>query len=302
MVPPAETIRRFNRYYTQRIGILSDRYLGQSRPLAQARVLFEIGEDQLPVSELRIRLGLDSGYLSRLLRSLEREQLVTVIADSSDRRARIAVLTRSGRRELRLLNERSTAAAADLLASLSTPERERLLTAVQAVHRILRNAEVTVDEVDPDSADAQRCLRSYAAELDERFPEGFAVSALMSPEEIRTGAGVCLVARDAHQAVGCGVLRPIDRGTAEIKHLWVAPDARGIGVSRRVLSELERIALARGMTTVRLDTHSVLTEAIHLYRTSGYTEIPAYGTNPHAHVWFEKYVPPVGVEPTLQPF
>ena len=95
MVSPTETIRGFNRYYTQRIGVLSDRYLGQSRPLAQARVLFEIGDDKRPVSELRTRLGLYSGYLSRLLRSLEHQELVTVVADPRDRRARVAVLTRN---------------------------------------------------------------------------------------------------------------------------------------------------------------------------------------------------------------
>lgn len=288
MVPAADTIRRFNRYYTQRIGVLTDRYLGQSRPLAEARVLFEIGEDKRPVSELRTRLGLDSGYLSRLLRSLERQQLITVVADPLDRRARMAVLTRSGRRELRRLNDRSAASAADLLASVSLPDRDRLLTAIHEVHRILRKAEVTIDEVDPASGDAQHCLHAYAAELDERFPEGFALSRLVRPEELRASAGVCLVARDAHQAVACAVLRPVDPGVAEIKHLWVAPDARGLGLSRHLLFELERLALARAMTTVRLDTHSALTEAIHLYRTAGYVEIPAYGTNPHAHVWFEK--------------
>ncbi len=288
MVSPTETIRGFNRYYTQRIGVLSDRYLGQSRPLAQARVLFEIGDDKRPVSELRTRLGLDSGYLSRLLRSLEHQELVTVVADPRDRRARVAVLTRNGRRELRLLNKRSTAAAADLLASVSPADRERLVTAIQEVHRIMRQAEITIEEVDPSRADAQHCLQAYAAELDERFPEGFAVSRLVSPAELRASAGVCLVARDAHQAVACAVLRPIDPDTAEIKHLWVAPDARGLGISRRLLSELERLAAARAMTTVRLDTHSALTEAIQLYRSAGYIEIPAYGKNPHAHVWFEK--------------
>jgi DNA-binding MarR family transcriptional regulator/GNAT superfamily N-acetyltransferase len=291
MANETETVRRFNRYYTRRIGILSDRYLGQNRPLAEARVLFEIGEDERPVGELRRRLGLDSGYLSRLLRSLERQDLVALAADPADRRARIAALTRSGRRELRLLDERSTSAAAELLQSVSEPDRERLLRAIDDVHRILHRAEVTIDDVDPASPDAQRCLIAYADELDERFAEGFARSDLMSPDEIRSG-GVCLVARDAHQAIGCGVLRPIDAGSAEIKHLWVDPAARGLGVSRRLLTELERIALARGLTTVRLDTNSALAEAIQLYRTAGYTEIPAYGANPHAQVWFERRLVP----------
>ncbi|MGH9028119.1 MAG: GNAT family N-acetyltransferase, partial [Acidimicrobiales bacterium] len=132
------------------------------------------------------------------------------------------------------------------------------------------------------------CFLAYAAELDQRFPEGFDQADLVDPEEIQSVGGTYLVARHHQRTIGCGVLRRIDAGSGEIKHLWVDHDVRGLGVSRLLLAQLEQSARAEGMTVVRLDTHATLTEATNLYRTSGYVEIPPYGANPHAHLWFEK--------------
>ncbi len=178
--PHSDVIRRFNRYYIEQIGILSDRYLGQTRPLAEARLLFEIGSQTRPVRELRLGLDLDSGYLARLLRSLEHQGLVTLAADPDDRRARIAMLTAAGTKELRDLNQRADAAADELLGRLSERDRAQVLDAMTSIHRLLRRAEITANEADPGSPDAQRCLLAYADELDHRFPEGFAPSDLVS--------------------------------------------------------------------------------------------------------------------------
>src|ERR687887_2544096 len=97
-----ERVRRFNRTVTQRIGALNDAYLARGRPLGQARVLWEIGPDGADVRSLRARLDLDSGYLSRLLRSLERDRLVVVDADRSDKRVRKVRLTAAGSAEREL--------------------------------------------------------------------------------------------------------------------------------------------------------------------------------------------------------
>src|SRR5881227_2966325 len=94
-----EQVRRFNRVVTERVGALNDRFLGRDRPLGEARLLWEIGLDGCEVRQLRWRLGLDSGYLSRLLRALESDRLVKVEAAGSDRRIRIARLTAAGHRE-----------------------------------------------------------------------------------------------------------------------------------------------------------------------------------------------------------
>lgn len=283
-------VRRFNRYYTERVGVLSDRYLGQRRPLAEARVLFEIGANGRAVRDLRAELGLDTGYLARLLRSLEGQGLVATTTDRSDRRARTASLTRSGMRELDDLNARAEAATDELLSALAPREQDQLLAAMNTMYRLLRGADLSVEECDPDSPEVRGCLLAYAAELDTLFPEGFAISDLISAEEIRSNNGASVIAKDRGRPAGCGVLHELAPGVAEIRHLWISPGLRGIGLARRLLDALEQLALGRGMPTIRLDTHEVLAEAINLYRTSGYVEIAAYDENAHAHHWFEKHL------------
>ena len=287
---PAEdvtAVRQFNRFYTGRVGALSERYLGQRRPLAEARLLFEIGEPGRPLRELRALLGLDSGYLARLLRSLEEQGLVAVTADPADRRSRLARLTSRGRREVHALDARSDGFAEKLLAPLTATERTRLVEAIGTIHRMLRRAAIRIDPVDPGCADARRCLLAYASELRQRFPEGYQTSDLVPVDDIRAH-GACFVAREANWPVACGILRHFDGNIDEIKHLWVDPDVRGVGLSRVLLAALEDAARERGKSIIRLDTHRALTEAIALYRSAGYTEVPRYGTNRHAGLWFEK--------------
>ena len=116
-----QQVRRFNRTVTRRIGVLSDDYLGRGRPLAESRLLFEIGREGADVRDLRERLALDSGYMSRLLRSLEGQGLVASQRGKGDARVRRAVLTRKGRREWGALDRRSEDFATSLLDSLGAP-------------------------------------------------------------------------------------------------------------------------------------------------------------------------------------
>lgn len=283
-------VRRFNRTVTQRVGALQDHFLGRGLPLGAARLLWEIDAGGVDVRTLRARLGLDSGYISRLLRSLEADGLATVVPDGSDRRVRIVRLTAAGRRERRALDEYSDRAAATLLDPLTPGQRERLVTAMADVERLLRLGMVEVTETDPRDPDAQRCLRSYFAELDERFDGGFDAepAAVAADAQFRRPAGMLLVARLGSEPVGCAGMLFVDDDTCYVKRMWVAPSARGMGLARRLLGELETHAAARGATVVRLETNRTLTEAIHLYRTAGYTEVPPFNDEPHAHHWFEK--------------
>jgi DNA-binding MarR family transcriptional regulator len=130
-----DQVRRFNRIVTERVGALNDHFLGRERPLGEARLLWEIGLDGCEVRRLRARLGLDSGYLSRLLRSLEAAGLVKVAAGPGDRRIRVARLTAAGRRERAALDRRSDELAQSLLAPLSLTQRERLVAAMHDVER-----------------------------------------------------------------------------------------------------------------------------------------------------------------------
>ncbi len=130
-------VRRFNRVVTQRVGALSDRFLARNRPLGEARLLWEIGPDGCEVRELRGRLELDSGYVSRLLRALEDDGLVRVTTGPADRRIRVARLTRAGLAERRLLDRRSDELAASLLAPLEESQRSKLVAAMGTVERLL---------------------------------------------------------------------------------------------------------------------------------------------------------------------
>jgi DNA-binding MarR family transcriptional regulator/N-acetylglutamate synthase-like GNAT family acetyltransferase len=285
-------VRRFNRSVTERVGALNDHYLGRDRPLGEARVLWEIGEDGCDVRVLRSQLALDSGYLSRLLRSLEAAGLITVTASEHDKRVRTACLTKKGSAERALLDRRSDALARSMLEPLTPAQQERLVSAMRDVERLLTAALVQVDAVDPAHDDAEYCLREYYAELDRRFDTGFdpTRSRLADPAEMRGPLGAFLVARLRDDPIGCGALKFHDNEPTEIKRMWVAPPARGLGVGRRLLVELERRAAEHGSDVVRLDTNNALAEAIAMYRASGYREVPAFNNERYADHWFEKRV------------
>src|SRR4051812_17718165 len=166
-------VRRFNRTVTQRVGALSDRFLARSRPLAEARLLWEIGPDGCEVRTLRNRLELDSGHLSRLLRSLEAAGLVRVESSPLDGRIRVAQLTAAGRRERAVLDKRSDELATSVLTPLDDDQRERLVGAMRTVERLLTFAAVELRQVDPNHPDARQCLRAYFDELNRRWEPGF---------------------------------------------------------------------------------------------------------------------------------
>jgi DNA-binding MarR family transcriptional regulator/GNAT superfamily N-acetyltransferase len=286
-------VRWFNRTVTERIGVLTDDYLARSRPLGASRVLWEIGADGADVRSLRARLRLDSGYLSRLLRGLEAEGLVTVQAGDGDRRVREAVLTPAGRAERAELDQRSDEHARSLLAPLTSRQQDQLIAAMGTVGRLLTASLVEIDVLDPAAPAAQFCLRAYFSELETRFDGGFDTEAgLAGASGYAAPDGLMLVARLRDEPVGCGALRFVDGEPAQVKRMWVAPSARGLGLGRRLLVELEERARERGGAAVRLETNRVLTEAITLYRSSGYVEVPPFNDEPYAHHWFEKQLPP----------
>jgi DNA-binding MarR family transcriptional regulator len=166
-------VRRFHRLVTQRAGALDDRFLGRDRPLGESRVLFEIGPRGGDLRDLRARLGLDSGYLSRLVQSLASKGLVTLRSDPADERVRRAELTPAGLAELEEMNRRSDQAAEAILSPLTGSQRERLVAAMDEVHRLLQAAGARIERVDPASPAARWCLSQYFAELAVRFEEGF---------------------------------------------------------------------------------------------------------------------------------
>lgn len=291
-------VRSFNRTVTQRIGALNDAFLSRDRSLGQARLLWEIGQDGCDVRLLRSRLDLDSGYLSRLLRSLEGDGLAVVEQSQSDGRVRTAVLTDRGMAERAELDRLSDEAAASLLRPLSERQRTRLVAAMAEVERLLTASAVEVTASDPRHPAARLCMQAYFDELSSRFDGGFdpARSISADDEELTPPAGLLLLATLHGEAAGIGALKFHGNGPAEIKRMWVAPVARGLGLGRRILSELEAQAGARGVRALRLETNRTLDEAIALYRSAGYSEVAAFSDEPYAHHWFEKILGPAAPE------
>ncbi|MEX5719505.1 bifunctional helix-turn-helix transcriptional regulator/GNAT family N-acetyltransferase [Geodermatophilus maliterrae] len=283
-------VRRFNRTVTHRVGALEDAFLARSRPLGHSRVLWEIGDSGTDVRELRSRLDLDSGYLSRVLRALEDAGLVEVGTSPADGRVRVARLTAAGAGERAELDARSDDAAAAVLTGLSAPQRARLLAAMAEVDRLLQASMVDVAPADPRDPDARHCLAAYFAELARRFDRGFdpGRSLPATDEELVPPAGVLLLARLHGEPVGCAALKLHGPQPAEVKRMWVAESVRGLGVGRRLLTAVEEHAAAAGVRTLRLETNRALGEAITLYRSAGYREVPAFNDEPFADHWFEK--------------
>ena len=283
-------VRRFNRLVTQRAGALNDHFLGRDRPLGESRLLYEIGEHGADLRDLRRRLGLDAGYVTRLVQALETIGLARSSHADADQRVRKARLTAAGRRELREMNKRSDEVARAVLAPLSPAQRARMVTAMDEVCRLLLLAGLVIERVDPASPAARWCVAQYFAELDRRFESGFdASTSLPTPDDdFQPPGGAFLVAFADGEPVACGAVRTIAPAVGYLKRMWVSEGVRGLGLGRRLLEALEEQARELGMTTLRLETNDALQEAIGLYRSAGFREVPPFNSEPYARHWFEK--------------
>jgi DNA-binding MarR family transcriptional regulator len=222
-------VRRFNRSYTQRIGALDDSFLGLGMPLGPARLLFEIGTAPATAQALRERLGLDSGYLSRLLRRLERDGLVAVTPDPADRRRRRVTLTEAGRARWQELERRSDDQARLIVEPLTQRQRERLARALSEADLLVRAATVRFEPADPAASPGRDVAGRYFAEIGRRFGFDPAGEADEDAKLLIPPAGVFVVAVSDGDPVACGGLRTIAPGVAELKRMWVRDDWRGGG-------------------------------------------------------------------------
>jgi DNA-binding MarR family transcriptional regulator len=286
-----DVVRRFNRTVTQRIGALDDEYLSRHRSLGLSRLLWEIAPTGTEVRTLRTRLGLDSGYVSRQLRTLEGDGLIATDADVDDARVRRVRLTEAGVAECAVLERASDELAKSILEPLDAAQRQRLIAAMNEVERLLLAAQVRIEITDPREPNARACLRAYFDELAERFENGFDPDRTIraTSDEMTLPNGLLLVASLAEVPVGCGALKlhPETR-IAEIKRMWTSPDVRGVGLGRRLLDRLVAESSARGMAVVRLETNRALVAARHLYESAGFVEVDAFNDEPYAHHWFER--------------
>src|SRR6266545_7512808 len=203
-------VRRFNRLVTQRVGALEDHFLGRDRPLGESRLLYEIGADGADLRDLRRRLGLDSGYVTRLVQTLEEKGLIRLSPGTADQRLRRARWTAAGRREVREMNRRADEVAADLLEPLTPAQRTRLVAAMTEVHRLLQLAGLQIERVDPASPPARWCVGQYFDELNRRFESGFDPAASLSADDrdLVPPRGAFLIASVDGEPVACGAVKP----------------------------------------------------------------------------------------------
>ena len=290
MLDPVSRVRRFNRAVTSAVGALDTSFLGRGRPLGAARVLNAIGHGRADVGDIREYLGLDSGLMSRLLRSLEDEGLIETTAHDDDARRRIAKLTPAGKREFNAYEAISNRQAKDFLAHHT--QREALLSAMDLIASALGRDGTVLHEMDPRGDEARYCLGEYYAELARRFKQGFDVKLSRDPDakDMVRPRGSFIVAMSDGLPIGCVGLKGSSSEFAEIKRLWVAPSARGLGLGRRLMDAAEKAARELGIVVLRLDTNSALAEAGQLYRRTGWTEIPRFNDDPYPDLFFEKHL------------
>ncbi|MBY4616701.1 bifunctional helix-turn-helix transcriptional regulator/GNAT family N-acetyltransferase [Rhizobium redzepovicii] len=285
---PISRVRRFNRAVTSEVGALDSSFLGRGRPLGAARVLNSIGRGQSDVAAIRDYLGLDSGLMSRLLRSLEEEGFIETVPNAEDARRRVVRLTENGRSEFQAYEALSNAQAEAFLARHRRPEE--LLCAMDMIASSLKRDQIVIEEKDPRHEDARYCLSEYYGELARRFEKGFDVSLSRDPDatDMIRPRGAFLVAMSDGLPIGCVGMKGDGGEVAEVKRLWVAPSARGLGLATCLMTAAETIARELSVKLLRLDTNSALSEAQQLYRGSGWVEIGRFNDDPYPDTFFEK--------------
>jgi DNA-binding MarR family transcriptional regulator len=289
MLDAIARLRRFNRVVTREIGALDTSYLGRGRPLGVARVLHLIQPGGTDVADIRNRLRLDTGLLSRTLRGLQTEGLIHLATDPADRRRRIVHLTEAGRAEWQIYENLGHAKAEGVFARAGS-RQQALIDAMDLIATVMLRDEVVILDADPDDPAALHCVGAYYHQLLTTF-DAFTADMLPLPlpdaAKYRPPQGAFLIAWSDDLPIGCVSLRPLSPGIGEVKRLWIDPIARGQGLGRRLMRAIEDRARGMGLTRLQLDTNTALTAAVALYRREGWTDIAPY-TTPPANVWMAK--------------
>ncbi len=278
--PTVEAVRGFNRFYTRRIGVLDEGHLKSRFSLAEVRVLYELAHRERPLaSELARDLGLDAGYLSRMLRGFRDRGLLARTASREDARQSRLGLTSKGKRTFDPLELRSNGAVAAMLSPLTSDGRTRLTAAMATIRELLEPAA---------TGEAPHTLRShrpgdmgwviqqhgllYAREYgwDERFEALVAEIAARFIQQFDPRRERCWIAERGGQAVGSVFLVKESTETARLRLLLVDPSARGTGLGSRLVDECTAFARHAGYRSIVLWTQSILHAAQSIYRKAGF--------------------------------
>jgi DNA-binding MarR family transcriptional regulator/GNAT superfamily N-acetyltransferase len=288
-----DEVRRFNRFYTQHIGVLQARFLDSPLSLTQGRVLYEIAHRDRPTAtEVGDVLGLDAGYLSRILREFQRRGFVTTERARRDGRQRLLHLSATGRRMVATLDTRARRQIATLIGPRSAADQATLIESMDTIRRLLSPpSDATPAASAATPAVAGYTLRThrvgdmgwivhrhgalYAQEYgwDERF-EGFVAGIVAHFIEHFDPVGErCWIAERDGAIVGSVFVVRHTKTVAKLRLLYVEPSARGLGIGRRLVDECISFARAAGYRTLMLWTNSILDAARHIYEGSGFTRV-----------------------------
>lgn len=275
-------VRRFNRFFTRRIGVLREGLLHSPYPLAEARILFEIAHTrQVTASELARSLGLDPGYLSRIVAQLEQQGLVQRERSSVDARQRLISLTHDGEGAFQMLDERSRDEVRQMLGPLSDGDQRRLVDAMTTIQSILNETEGGLGKPfllrHHEPGDMGWVVQRHGALYQREYGWDSGFEALVArivadfidgydPAKER-----CWIAEIAGRRVGCVFLVRESHAVAKLRLLLVEPEARGVGLGSCLVETCVRFARQCGYTTLTLWTNSVLDVARHIYEAQGFT-------------------------------
>ena len=283
MPDPVTAVRDFNRFYTRVIGVLTDGLLHTPYSLTEARVIFELAQrDRTEVTALRRDLGLDAGYLSRMLARFEADGLVTRDTSADDARRRVVRLTGAGRAAYADLDRRSAAEIADLLRPIPGADQDRLLAAMGAVRTVLSGARPDVTLREPGPGDLGWVVARHGALYAAEYGWGAGFEALVARivadfvdhRDPARERGWIAVAGGV--PVGSVFCVRADETTAKLRLLLVEPSARGAGLGHRLVGECVAYARAAGYTAMTLWTNEVLTAARRIYAAAGFERIDSH--------------------------
>jgi DNA-binding MarR family transcriptional regulator len=289
MTERVAAVRRFNRMYTRQIGLLNEAFLGSAYSLGEMRVLYEIAHRTRPTAtEIGKTLGLDLGYLSRVIRRFEQSGIVAKIPSASDARQSLLELTRKGKTEVAGLETRQERETGAMLDALPAPHQRRLVEAMRTI------AEILGSPIEPTSPTyilrphrpgdmgwvVQRHGEIYHREYgwNEEFEALVAEIAAEFVRKLDAARERCWIAESDGCRVGCIFLVAKDATTAKLRLLLVEPDARGLGVGRTLVAECVRFAREAGYRKVVLWTQDNLTAARRIYSNEGFVKT---GQEPH---------------------
>ncbi|HKU46878.1 MAG TPA: helix-turn-helix domain-containing GNAT family N-acetyltransferase [Burkholderiales bacterium] len=272
-----DAVRRFNRFYTRRIGVLHDDYLGSSFPLPQARVLYELGErGECTASDLRGELGLDAGYLSRLIAGLRRQGLVQAEAARHDGRQRRLTLTPKGRKAFSALDENSRRAMSEMLSPLAPAHREKLVQAMDTVQSVLEPREKAIALRGHRPGDIGWVVSRHGKVYDDEYGWGPGFEALVGEigarflRQFDAKRERCWIAEMDGEPVGSVFVVKASPTVAKLRLLLVEPHARGFGIGRRLVQACIDFSRQARYRKLVLWTQSNLTAARAIYAAQGF--------------------------------